>query len=215
MRKEKCHAGPSALAHFSFLLSPLIPLCGLFLLRTSAIQASLIALGLASVLLSPFSFLLSPMLKYLTYDIVFQEFPDEVTLAVNLSLCPNKCPGCHSSILLGDVGEPLDAAVLMGLVDKYKGEITCVALMGGDNDPGAVQQVLAEVKHHYGGTLKTGWYSGRQELPADFNPAAFDYVKVGPYREALGALRDRTTNQRFYRVEADGTFTDLTHRFWR
>ena len=41
-------------------LSPLIPLCGLFLLRTSAIQASLIALGLASVLLSPFSFLLSP-----------------------------------------------------------------------------------------------------------------------------------------------------------
>ena len=38
-----------------FLLYPLIPLCGLFLLRTSAIQASLIALGLASVLLSPFS----------------------------------------------------------------------------------------------------------------------------------------------------------------
>ena len=172
------------------------------------------------MVISPFSFLLFylislPMLKYLTYDIVFQEFPDEVTLAVNLSLCPNKCPGCHSSILLGDVGEPLDAAVLMGLVDKYKGEITCVALMGGDNDPGAVQQVLAEVKDHYGTTLKTGWYSGRQELPADFTPAAFDYVKVGPYREALGALRDRTTNQRFYRVEADGTFTDLTHRFWR
>ena len=34
-------------------LSHLIPLCGLFLLRTSAIQASLIALGLASVLLFP------------------------------------------------------------------------------------------------------------------------------------------------------------------
>ena len=45
------------LSPFSFLLSPLIPLRGLFLLRTSAIQASLIALGLASVLLSPFSFL--------------------------------------------------------------------------------------------------------------------------------------------------------------
>ena len=40
-------------------ISPLIPLRGLFLLRSSAIQASLIALGLASVLLSPFSFLLS------------------------------------------------------------------------------------------------------------------------------------------------------------
>ena len=33
-------------------LSPLIPLCGIYLLRTSAIQARLIALGLASVLLS-------------------------------------------------------------------------------------------------------------------------------------------------------------------
>ena len=39
-----------------FLISHLIPLRGLFLLRTSAIQASLIALGLASVLLSHFIF---------------------------------------------------------------------------------------------------------------------------------------------------------------
>ena len=171
------------------------------------------ALASFSFLLSPSSFLF--MLKYLTYDIVFQEFPDEVTLAVNLSLCPNKCPGCHSSILMGDIGEPLDAKVLIALAEKYRGEITCVALMGGDNDPHAVQEVLRETKQHFEGTLKTGWYSGRQELPADFDPAPFDYVKVGPYREALGALRDRTTNQRFYRVEPDGTFTDLTHRFWR
>ena len=28
------------------------------------------------------------MLKYTNHDIVFQEFPDEVTLAINLSLCP-------------------------------------------------------------------------------------------------------------------------------
>ena len=171
------------------------------------------ALASFSFLLSSFSFFI--MLKYLTYDIVFQEFPDEVTLAVNLSLCPNKCPGCHSSILMGDIGEVLDSTVLIGLVEKYKGEITCVALMGGDNDPGKVQEVLLEVKQLFGDSLKTGWYSGCQELPADFNPAAFNYVKVGPYREALGALRDRTTNQRFYRVESDGSFIDLTHRFWR
>ena len=36
------------------------------------------------------------MLKYAGYDIVFQEIPDEVTLALNLSGCPNGCPGCHS-----------------------------------------------------------------------------------------------------------------------
>ena len=44
------------------------------------------------------------MLKYVNYDIVFQEFPDEVTLAINLSLCPVCCPGCHSQFLQTDVG---------------------------------------------------------------------------------------------------------------
>ena len=37
------------------------------------------------------------MLKYVNHDIVFQEFPDEVTLAINLSCCPNGCTGCHSA----------------------------------------------------------------------------------------------------------------------
>ena len=47
------------------------------------------------------------MLKYTNTDIVFQEIPDEVTLAVNLSGCPCHCPGCHSQYLWGDEGEPL------------------------------------------------------------------------------------------------------------
>ena len=155
------------------------------------------------------------MLKYLTYDIVFQEFPDEVTLAINLSLCPNKCPGCHSSILMGDIGEVLTEEVLFRLADSYDGEVTCVALMGGDNDPGMVQQLLAALKRHTNFKVKTGWYSGRQDLPEGFMASAFDYVKLGPYRADLGPLNKPTTNQRYYRVETDGRFTDLTHRFWR
>ena len=75
------------------------------------------------------------MLKYTNHDIVFQEFPDEVTLAINLSLCPNRCPGCHSAWLQDDVGQELDAATLRSLTAHYAGAITCVALMGGDNDP--------------------------------------------------------------------------------
>ena len=47
------------------------------------------------------------MLKYVNHDIVFQEFPDEVPLAINLSLCPNGCPGCHSAYLQGNVGDEL------------------------------------------------------------------------------------------------------------
>ena len=154
------------------------------------------------------------MLKYTTHDIVFQEFPDEVTLAVNLSLCPNGCPGCHSSYLQGDLGEELTSSRLHALIDSYDGSITCVGLMGGDNDPQAVIALLSEVRRRYGGRLHTGWYSGRTWQPDRATLArALDYLKLGPYVARLGALDSPHTNQRFYRVEADGSLSDLTSRF--
>lgn len=108
------------------------------------------------------------MLKYVNHDIVFSEFPDEVTLAVNLSLCPNGCLGCHSSYLQGDVGEELTETRLLALVDGYLGAVTCVGLMGGDNDPVAVRHLCRRLKQLYGPALRTGWYSGRSRLPAGF-----------------------------------------------
>lgn len=39
------------------------------------------------------------MLKYVDTAIVFSEIPDEVTLAINISGCPNKCKNCHSQYL--------------------------------------------------------------------------------------------------------------------
>lgn len=154
------------------------------------------------------------MLKYVNHDIVFQEFPDEVTLAVNLSRCPNACPGCHSAALQGDIGEELTEARLLALLDDYREEVTCVGLMGGDNDPAAVARLLLAVKRRYGGKLRTGWYSGRAALPRPFVSEAFDYVKLGPYAAAAGPLKARTTNQRLYRLDG-GALTDITARFWR
>ena len=153
------------------------------------------------------------MLKYVNYDIVFQEFPDEVTLAINLSLCPNGCPGCHSAYLKDDIGEELTEERLFALLDDVEGEVTCVGLMGGDNAPAAVGRVARAVKRKYGDRLKTGWYSGRDEWPTD--RAAFNYVKLGPYRAEQGPLKSPTTNQRLYRQSADGTFEDITRRFWQ
>ena len=60
------------------------------------------------------------MLRYADYDIVFQEIPDEVTLAINLSNCPNHCKGCHSAYLMEDVGEPLTEESLSTLLGKYE-----------------------------------------------------------------------------------------------
>ncbi len=155
------------------------------------------------------------MLKYVNHDIVFQEFPDEVALAVNLSGCPHRCPGCHSAWLQGDTGEELTEERLLALLDDYRGEVTCVGLMGGDADPAGVARLLAAVKRRYGGALRTGWYSGGERLPEAFRPEAFDYVKLGPWRAALGPLSSPRTNQRLYRVGPDGALADITARLRR
>lgn len=153
------------------------------------------------------------MLKYTDYDVVFQEIPDEVTLAVNLSLCPNRCTGCHSPHLRTDAGEELTEEALLMLLDRYRGLVTCLCLMGGDNDPARVGHLARFARRAAG--VRTGWYSGRSRLPEGFDPTQLDYIKLGPYVASLGGLRSPRTNQRLWRVERDGTLTDLTPAFRR
>ncbi len=155
------------------------------------------------------------MLKYVGYDIVFQEIPDEVTLAVNLSLCPNRCKGCHSPYLREDRGNVLDEKALDDMVAPLAGEITCVSFMGGDNDPKEVARLAKYIKERYAGKLSTAWYSGKNYFPENFEPEAFDYVKIGQYRPECGPLNKRTTNQRLYKIKADGSREDITSRFWK
>ena len=107
------------------------------------------------------------MLKYAGYDIVFQEIPDEVTLALNLSGCPNGCPGCHSPHLQRDEGEALTPGALERLLERYGREITCVCFMGGDAAPGEVAALARHIARTTGGTIRTGWYSGRPALPPE------------------------------------------------
>lgn len=97
------------------------------------------------------------MLKYTDYDVVFQEIPDEVTLAVNIAGCPNRCPGCHSPQLQQEIGEPLTPAVLAELLERYGDAVTCLCLMGGDGDPAEVARLAAAARTLRRG-LRTAWY---------------------------------------------------------
>lgn len=165
-------------------------------------------------IIATFAFLKNiTVIKYANHDIVFQEFPDEVTLAINLTACPCQCPGCHSQYLWQDSGEPLTTERLLQLADHYGTNITCVGLMGGDATPLEVLRLLDDLRTarpH----LRTGWYSGRQELPEGFNPLqAPDYVKLGPWRKDLGPLSSPSTNQRMYRYRSDGSREDITKKF--
>lgn len=152
------------------------------------------------------------MLKFANHDIVFQEFPDEVTLAINLTHCPIACPGCHSLHLWEDVGEVLTKDNLLRIVDQYGQHITCVALMGGDRTPAEVLELLHFVRQERP-YLKTGWYSGREHLPTCFEATqAPNYVKLGSWRTELGPLSSTTTNHRMWKY-SNGKAEDITFRF--
>ena len=158
------------------------------------------------------------MLKVASFDIVFQEIPGEVTLALNLSNCPCHCPGCHSQHLAEDIGDELTTALMDGLIARYGAMITCVAFMGGDANPDEVAQWAEYVKNR---GLKTAWYSGRPAFPNTPNnqiipniPIPFDYVKLGPYIESLGGLKSPNTNQHLYKRVGD-EWQDITSVFWK
>lgn len=164
------------------------------------------------------------MLKYVDTAVTLSEIPDEITLCINISNCPCHCKGCHSAYLAEDIGEPLDVWVGFGttvldkLINKNNG-ITCVAFMGGDSDPKAVNNCARYVKRER--NLSTAWYSGRQELSKEIDLKNFDYIKLGPYIEERGPLNNPNTNQRFYKVHKKVVsgiegyeLEDETNKFW-
>lgn len=149
-------------------------------------------------------------MKVASYDVVFQEVPGEVTLALNISGCPCHCKGCHSPHLWEDTGEPLDEMLIDGLLDRYGGLATCVAFMGGDQDPEYVFRLARHV--HEVAKLHTAWYSGRMKMPEGDNALTLDFVKLGGYVEALGGLKSKNTNQRLYK-RVGNEWQDITEVF--
>ena len=154
------------------------------------------------------------MLKYANSDIVFQEIPDEVTLAIHISNCPCHCPGCHSHYLWEDIGLPLDTNAIDAFVEEYGEDITCISFMGGDSDPKGVN-LLAQYIHEEYPQFKVAWYSGKTVISSAINKQDFDYIKIGPFIKHLGPLKSSTTNQRLYRRNDNGEFEDITSRFWK
>lgn len=150
-------------------------------------------------------------IKYTEEMICFQEVPDETTLSFSISNCPHKCPGCHSSYLAEDIGIPL-REVLPEKIKFHDGLITCVLFMGGD-DPAQVDDLLWCADYCKEKGYKTALYSGADQIP-EYVWKHFDYVKVGPYKQDLGGLDSKTTNQRMYKKQGD-SWIDITSKFWQ
>ncbi|MFI3306003.1 MAG: anaerobic ribonucleoside-triphosphate reductase activating protein [Rikenellaceae bacterium] len=150
------------------------------------------------------------MLKFTETKIVFREIPDHITLAINISGCPCKCEGCHSSYLADDIGEELNEEALNRILSRYD-SASCISFMGGDAEPEEVSR-LAEYIKSSAPNIMTAWYSGRDELSSSIELSHFDYIKIGSYQPSRGALDDPNTNQRLYKIEKGGEMVDITKR---
>ena len=149
-------------------------------------------------------------MKYKDIYIGFSEVPDEITLLINITGCPNRCPGCHSPWLWCDDGKELSTAVLSNLITANDG-ITCICFMGGDSEPDQISVLAKYIKAHY--PHKVAWYSGKNNIGA-VNSEYFDYIKLGGYIRELGPLNSKTTNQRMYK-KIENTWVDITDIFWK
>ena len=61
------------------------------------------------------------MIKYNEYNIVLEEIPDCVTLAIELTQCPHHCVGCHSPWQQENIGKHLTTSEIDRLFKENDG----------------------------------------------------------------------------------------------
>lgn len=152
------------------------------------------------------------MVRYLNTQVVFREVPDEIALAINITNCPNRCPGCHTPILQCDVGIELTIEELDNIIENEGNGCTCICFMGGDSDTDGIARLAKHVNESYGGLFSTAWYSGLTEIPAHILENV-KYIKTGGYVEELGPLDSETTNQKMFVNDFNGKLTEITYKF--
>ena len=158
-------------------------------------------------------------MRYSGLQIVFQEIPDEISLALHVTGCPLRCKGCHSNDLWNaDQGIELDPRYFNQLISQYSKYMSCVLFMGGEWELSTLISLIDIAKQRQ---KKTALYTGLElsEVP-EILKSKLDYLKYGPYISTLGGLNSRTTNQRLLNLKTNeilnSFFTedtnDQTHR---
>jgi len=126
-------------------------------------------------------------------QIVMQEIPGEISLALSISGCPLRCPGCHSAFTWdAEYGDRLNEFSLQRMLDKYEGMISCVLFYGGEWEPDSLIHLLSMVRNR---GLLTALYSGHEQVDDEIL-ACLDFLKLGRYIADRGGLESTQTNQR-------------------
>lgn len=133
----------------------------------------------------------NPLFFY-TKNIVFQEVPNEISLAFSIAGCKNNCKNC-SWKSCNIKSKPLTDELYLKYLKKYKDTVSCVLFLGGEwNKEDLINKLKLAKQMGY----KTCLYTGLNDVSSDIK-SLLNYLKTGPYIEELGGLNSPTTNQRF------------------
>lgn len=133
-----------------------------------------------------------------SYDIMYQEVPNETSLVFFVGGCQCYCKGCHSPWLWEYKGR-LPEDIIREAIDKYSGLFTCICFMGGDQYGEEFENLVSNLRACF--KVKTCLYTGSELEQVKHLFHCLDYLKVGKYVESLGGLKSPTTNQKFYIIE--------------
>ena len=140
-------------------------------------------------------------------QIVFQEVPNEVSLAFLITGCPFACDDCHSQDSWSATsGTPLDISTFSNYLNQYQGLITCVVFFGGEWQS---KQLIYHLKFAKASGLKTCLYTGADKISKSITEH-LDFLKTGRWHKRLGGLNNENTNQKFIHVK---TNTLLNYQF--
>lgn len=135
-------------------------------------------------------------IRFCNQQVVWQEVPNETSLAFLITGCPLGCKGCHSidSWKRGS-GQILKEIYLAEHLKKYQGFITCVLFMGGEWLPDKLIPLLKMARKQ---GLNTCLYTGLEKIELDPRLLPeLTYLKTGRWIAERGGLNSLTTNQRF------------------
>ncbi len=129
------------------------------------------------------------------HDILFQEVPDEISLAFYVCGCPLRCKFCHSAELWTEKnGDPLTSDLYDYLLGRYKAYVSCILFMGGEWHLHQLNDFLKIAQEQ---KFKTALYTGLEAIPKELENN-LDFVKLGPWMQKLGGLSSPATNQVFW-----------------
>lgn len=135
-------------------------------------------------------------LRFTNEEVVWQEVPNETTLAYLFSGCPLRCKGCHSAEAWSTkIGTAMTTTYFQKRIKQYSGLITCVLFLGGEWQPNNLLNLL-KISNNHG--LKTCLYTGleQHEIPQELLEH-LTYLKTGRWIAERGGLENINTNQRF------------------